>query len=131
MICMNCPNRTSCKTLCQEIETLLENKKLKNGIYAETTELSTNVRVDPDILDRILYVSPAFSEEEGARVRHLVVAILTPEQKRLLGFVSEGLSQEEIANLLNITQSGVSQRLRAIKNEVRKQFHKVIDYIIV
>ena len=40
---------------------------------------------------------------------------------------AEGKTQEELASILNVTQSAVSQYLSVIKKEISKQFNIVIN----
>ena len=67
------------------------------------------------------------TDSEYSRVSNLIIAILTPKQKKVMKLFAEGKSQEELAKKLNVTQSAVSQYLSAIKKEISKQFNMVIN----
>lgn len=128
-MCRLCKDYKDCKNLCQKVEALLINSKKNNGIYADSTEDSVRKVFDANILDKILYTT-SLNEVTYTRSKSIIIAILSPEQKEILSLYSKGYSQDDIAGKLGITQSGVSQKIKAIKNNIREQFVKVIDIII-
>ncbi|WP_295162326.1 sigma factor-like helix-turn-helix DNA-binding protein [uncultured Brachyspira sp.] len=124
-MCNLCPKYDTCKKLCndilKEINISLGTRKNDSDKTDSRETLLTN-----EDLESILY-SNALSENEYSRVSNLIIAILTPKQKMIMKLFSEGKTQEELAEILNVTQSAVSQYLRAIKKEISKQFYMVIN----
>ena len=124
-MCNLCPKYYTCKKLCndvlKEINKSLGTRK-SNSDRADSRE---TVLTNED-LDNILY-SNSLTDSEYSRVSNLIIAILTPKQKRIMKLFAEGKSQEELAKILNVTQSAVSQYLSAIKREISKQFNIVIN----
>lgn len=124
-MCNLCPKYYTCKKLCndvlKEINKSLGTRK-SNSDRADSRE---TVLTNED-LDNILY-SNSLTDSEYSRVSNLIIAILTPKQKRIMKLFAEGKSQEELAKILNVTQSAVSQYLSAIKREISKQFSIVIN----
>ncbi len=62
---------------------MLINNKKRNGIYANSTEISTKCSVDINALDKILYTT-SLNESAYTRAKNIIIAILNPEQKRIL-----------------------------------------------
>ena len=124
-MCNLCPKYDSCKKLCSDVLKEI-NKSLgtrKNNI--DKIDSRETILTNED-LENILY-SNALTESEYSRVSNLIIAILTPKQKKIMKLFAEGKTQEELANTLNVTQSAVSQYLSAIKREISKQFNIVIN----
>ncbi len=128
-MCRLCPNYETCKSLCPMIEKELINGKKKNGVYADTTEEASGRGIDIEMLDKILYTR-SLGEETASRVKSVIIAILSPEQKEILSLYAKGFNQVYIANKLGITQSSVSQRIKSIRSSISEQFHDIIDIII-
>ena len=124
-MCNLCPKYDTCTKLCnrvlKEINKSLGTRKINLDRADSRESILTN-----DDLDNILY-SNALTDTEYSRVSNLIIAILTPKQKRIMKLFSEGKTQEELASMLNVTQSAVSQYLTAIKKEISKQFNIVIN----
>ncbi|MEI0608102.1 sigma factor-like helix-turn-helix DNA-binding protein, partial [Brachyspira pulli] len=117
-MCNLCPKYDTCTKLCnnvlKEINKSLGTRKINSDRGDSRESILTN-----DDLDNILY-SNALTDTEYSRVSNLIIAILTPKQKRIMKLFSEGKTQEELASMLNVTQSAVSQYLTAIKKEISK-----------
>ncbi|MEI0489632.1 helix-turn-helix transcriptional regulator [Brachyspira pulli] len=124
-MCNLCSKYDTCTKLCnnvlKEINKSLGTRKINSDRGDSRESILTN-----DDLDNILY-SNALTDTEYSRVSNLIIAILTPKQKRIMKLFSEGKTQEELASMLNVTQSAVSQYLTAIKKEISKQFYIVIN----
>ena len=124
-MCNLCHKYDTCTKLCnnvlKEINKSLGTRKINSDRGDSRESILTN-----DDLDNILY-SNALTDTEYSRVSNLIIAILTPKQKRIMKLFSEGKTQEELASMLNVTQSAVSQYLTAIKKEISKQFNIVIN----
>ncbi|MEI0479163.1 helix-turn-helix transcriptional regulator [Brachyspira pulli] len=124
-MCNLCPKYDTCTKLCnnvlKEINKSLGTRRINSDRGDSRESILTN-----DDLDNILY-SNALTDTEYSRVSNLIIAILTPKQKRIMKLFSEGKTQEELASMLNVTQSAVSQYLTAIKKEISKQFNIVIN----
>ncbi len=128
-MCRFCKKYKTCNTLCSNLLDLLSNSKKNNGIYSDYTVNTKNINFDSNILDKILYTK-SISNDTYIKAEHIIIAILTPEQKKILTLMSQGKSQQEIGETLKITQSAVSQKLKSIKNEIKDQFIEIIDLII-
>ncbi len=128
-MCRLCSKYTTCTKLCDKIERQLTNGKKNNGIYADTTEDTTKRSYDSNMLDRILYTK-SLDKTTSSKVESVIIAILSPDQKKILNLYSKGYNQVEIANKLGITQSSVSQRIKSIRSSIKDQFHEIIDVII-
>jgi len=128
-MCRFCKKYKTCDTLCDNLLQLLSNSKKKNDIYSDYTVSSKNISFDSNILDKILYTR-SISNDTYIKAEHIIIAILTPEQKHILTLISEEKNQEEIGKTLKITQSAVSQKLKAIKKEIKDQFTEIIDLIM-
>ena len=98
-------------------------KKRKHNI--DNTD-SREVLLTNDDLDNIIYAN-SLTNNEYSRLSNLVIAILTPKQKELLKLFSEGKTQSELAEIFNVTQSSISQNIKAIKKEIFSQFKMVIE----
>ena len=124
-MCNLCPKYDTCTKLCnnvlKEINKSLGTRRINSDRGDSRESILTN-----DDLDNILY-SNALTDTEYSRVSNLIIAILTPKQKRIMKLFSEGKTQEELASMINVTQSAVSQYLTAIKKEISKQFNIVIN----
>ena len=122
-MCNLCSKYDTCKKLCndKEINKSLGTRKINSDRTDSRESILTN-----DDLDNILYTN-ALTDSEYSRVSNLIIAILTPKQKRIMKLFAEGKSQEELAKKLNVTQSAVSQYLSVIKKEISKQFNMVIN----
>lgn len=129
MICRFCEKYNTCTTLCDEMTDMLSNSKKNNGTYSDSTVEFMNVHFEDNILEQILYTS-SISSDVHKRVERVIIAILSPEQKQILQLISESKNQEEIGTILGITQSGVSQKIKTIKNEIRNQFVEILENII-
>lgn len=128
-MCRFCKKYTTCDTLCSELLYLLSNSKKKNKIYSDYTVKVKSIAFDTNILDKILYTN-SISNHTYRKAEHIIIAILNPEQKFILTLISQEKNQEEIGEMLNISQSAVSQKLKVIKNEIKTQFIEIIDLII-
>lgn len=128
-MCRFCKNYNTCTALCSKVLNSLYNSKKTNNTYSDSTVEIMSKQFEPSVLDNILYTT-SLSEETYSRVQKVVIAVLTPEQKALLYLVAQGKNQQEIGDILQISQSGVSQKLKTIKRELKKQFTQIIDTIL-
>ncbi|WP_295156784.1 helix-turn-helix domain-containing protein [uncultured Brachyspira sp.] len=124
-MCSLCPKYDTCKKLCNDVLKEINKSLGTRKANSDRTDSRESILTNDD-LDNILYTN-ALTESEYIRVSNLIIAILTPKQKRIMKLFSEGRSQEELAEMLNVTQSAVSQYLSAIKREISKQFNIVIN----
>ena len=118
-MCNLCPKYNTCNVLCDAV---LEKLDIKDDDYSDSRE----VVLSSSDIDNILYCS-SLSEAEYSRVNHLIIAILSPKQKKLLKLFSEGKSQVELANIFNVSQPSISQSMQAIKREISSQFKMIIN----
>ncbi|WP_300369227.1 sigma factor-like helix-turn-helix DNA-binding protein [Brachyspira sp.] len=124
-MCNLCPKYDTCKKLCNDVLKEINKSLGTRKINFERVDSRESILTNDD-LDNILYYN-ALTESEYSRVSNLIIAILTPKQKMIMKLFSEGKTQEELASILNVTQSAVSQYLSVIKREISKQFNIVIN----
>lgn len=124
-MCNLCPKYDTCKKLCNDVLKEINKSMGTRRIHFDRADSRESILTNDD-LDNILY-SNALTESEYSRVSSLIIAILTPKQKRIMKLFSEGKTQEELASILNVSQSAVSQYLSVIKKEISKQFNIVIN----
>lgn len=128
-MCRLCSKYRTCTELCDKMLEILSNRKDGNGFYSDSISNIMGINFSSEILEKILYTH-SLGDEEYSKVKKIIIAILTPEQKAILYLVSEGKNQREIADILCISQSGVSQKLSSIKKELKSQFAEIIDTIL-
>ena len=124
-MCNSCSKYDTCKKLCNDVLKEINKSLATRKINSDRTDSRESILTNDD-LDNILYTN-ALTDSEYSRVSNLIIAILTPKQKRIMKLFAEGKSQEELAKKLNVTQSAVSQYLSVIKKEISKQFNMVIN----
>ncbi|MEI0447158.1 LuxR C-terminal-related transcriptional regulator [Brachyspira intermedia] len=124
-MCNLCSKYDTCKKLCNDVLKEINKSLGTRKINSDRTDSRESILTNDD-LDNILYTN-ALTDSEYSRVSNLIIAILTPKQKKVMKLFAEGKSQEELAKKLNVTQSAVSQYLSAIKKEISKQFNMVIN----
>ena len=125
-MCNLCPKYETCNKLCDKVLNEINKsigKKRKHNI--DNTD-SREVLLTNDDLDNIIYAN-SLTNNEYSRLSNLVIAILTPKQKELLKLLKEGKTQSELAEIFNVTQSSISQNIKAIKKEIFSQFKMVIE----
>ena len=125
-MCNLCPKYETCNKLCDKVLNEINKsigQKRKHNI--DNTD-SREVLLTNDDLDNIIYAN-SLTNNEYSRLSNLVIAILTPKQKELLKLFSEGKTQSELAEIFNVTQSSISQNIKAIKKEIFSQFKMVIE----
>lgn len=123
--CINCVKHKDCETLCISMATLLE----ENGYYSEATHKIMSKNFDSDVLDYMLY-NFGLTKNEEVKVRRIIIALLTPEQKAIISLIAKGKNQIEIGKILNISQSAVSQKLKTAKKEMKNAFIELINYVL-
>lgn len=128
--CNICENRHSCKELCESMNQKLRNIKKDNNIYSEKTINNYNKSVgNIDNLSSIVY-SHGLSNIENRDIKRIIIAMLTKEQKKIIDLYSQGYTQREIANILKVSQSNISQRIESIKSELKKSLIEIIPYVV-
>lgn len=123
--CNLCKKRDKCKQLCSDMIDKLKNKKNNNDMYSDTT---VNVYNSFD-LSNIVYTY-GLSKIEERDTKRVMIAILKKEQKEILYLLSQGYTQKDIAKKLKVSQSNISQKLEAIKRELKDSLVKIIPYIL-
>ena len=123
--CNLCKKRDKCKQLCSDMIEKLKNKKNNNDMYSYTT---VNVYNSFD-LSNIVYTY-GLSKIEERDTKRVMIAILKKEQKEILYLLSQGYTQKDIAKKLKVSQSNISQKLEAIKRELKDSLVKIIPYIL-
>ncbi|KLI28471.1 sigma factor-like helix-turn-helix DNA-binding protein [Brachyspira hyodysenteriae] len=127
LTCNTCDKRSSCKQLCKSMENILNNNISTNKVHSDSTFNSYNQRLDN--MDNIVYTH-GLSDVESRDVKRIIIAILTKDQIELLKLYSEGYTQKEIGEKLNVTQSSISQKLEAIKRELRNSVVEILPYVV-
>ena len=123
--CNLCKKRDKCKQLCSDMIEKLKNKKNNNDMYSDTTVNVYN-RFD---LSNIVYTY-GLSKIEERDTKRVMIAILKKEQKEILYLLSQGYTQKDIAKKLKVSQSNISQKLEAIKRELKDSLVKIMPYIL-
>ncbi|WP_278772508.1 ArsR family transcriptional regulator [Brachyspira pilosicoli] len=123
--CNLCKKRDKCKQLCSDMIEKLKNKKNNNDMYSDTT---VNVYNSFD-LSNIVYTY-GLSKIEERDTKRVMIAILKKEQKEILYLLSQGYTQKDIAKKLKVSQSNISQKLEAIKRELKDSLVKIMPYIL-
>lgn len=123
--CNLCKKRDKCKQLCSDMIEKLKNKKNNNDMYSDTT---VNVYNSFD-LSNIVYTY-GLSKIEERDTKRVMIAILKKEQKEILHLLSKGYTQKDIAKKLKVSQSNISQKLEAIKRELKDSLVKIMPYIL-
>lgn len=130
MTCNLCNKRDKCKQLCSSMLEKLKNAKKNNKMYCETTTHKYNKHIgNTKELSAIIY-SYGLSNVENRDAKRVIIALLTKEQKKIIDLYSKGYTQKEIAKKLKVSQSNISQRIEAIKEELRKSFIEIIPCIV-
>ncbi|MBW5380150.1 sigma factor-like helix-turn-helix DNA-binding protein, partial [Brachyspira hampsonii] len=99
-----------------------------NKSYSETTVKDYNLYVSD--IDNISIYTHGLSDIEHRDVKRIIIAILTKDQIKLLELYSQGYTQKEIGEKLNVTQSSISQKLEAIKRELRSSVVQILPYVV-
>ncbi|ELV05273.1 sigma factor-like helix-turn-helix DNA-binding protein [Brachyspira hampsonii] len=128
LTCNICDKRSSCRQLCQAMEKTLNNSIGTNKSYSETTVKDYNLYVSD--IDNISIYTHGLSDIEHRDVKRIIIAILTKDQIKLLELYSQGYTQKEIGEKLNVTQSSISQKLEAIKRELRSSVVQILPYVV-
>lgn len=123
--CNLCKKRDKCKQLCSDMIEKLKNKKNNNDMYSDKT---VNVYNSFD-LSNIVYTY-GLSKIEERDTKRIMIAILKKEQKEILHLLSKGYTQKDIAKKLKVSQSNISQKLEAIKRELKDSLVKIMPYIL-
>ena len=128
--CNICENRHTCKELCESMNQKLIKIKKDNNIYYEKTINNYNKSVgNIDNLSSIVY-SHGLSNIENRDIKRIIIAMLTKEQKKIIDLYSQGYTQREIAKILKVSQSNISQRIESIKSELKKSLIEIIPYVV-
>lgn len=125
--CNTCDKRDNCKQLCENMIKKLSDITGKNKAYSEATYNNYNKCVAN--IDDISLYSYGLSDIEERDFKRIMIAILTKDQIKVLKLYSEGYSQKEIGEKLNVTQSNISQKLLAIKKALKNTGVLMIPYI--
>lgn len=123
--CNLCKKRDKCKQLCSDMIEKLKNKKNNNDMYSDKT---VNIYNSFD-LSNIVYTY-GLSKIEERDTKRIMIAILKKEQKEILYLLSQGYTQKDIAKKLKVSQSNISQKLEAIKRELKDSLVKIMPYIL-
>ncbi|SUW21364.1 response regulator receiver protein [Brachyspira pilosicoli] len=103
----------------------LKNKKNNNDMYSDTTVNVYN-RFDLSNIVYILWII----KNRRERYKKSNDCYIEKEQKEILHLLSKGYTQKDIAKKLKVSQSNISQKLEAIKRELKDSLVKIMPYIL-
>lgn len=126
--CNNCIKRDTCKALCEDMLDILKNSKYKNNLYSDNSFYTKTKLCDIKIIEDGIYTH-GLSEVEMRDSKRIIIALLTEEQRDILRLYIKGYSQKEIADIFKVSQSNISKRIKAIKNELNRSLVFIIPYI--
>ena len=81
-MCNLCPKYDTCKKLCNDVLKEINKSLGTRKVNSDRTDSRETVLTNDD-LDNILY-SNALTESEYSRVSNLIIAILSPKQKKIM-----------------------------------------------
>lgn len=75
------------------------------------------------LVDRVASTSDGLTEAERVMLGEMMQDLEESERKLLIDLIVMEISEEEMANRLNMTQSGVSKKKRRIIKRMRRKYH--------
>ncbi len=126
--CNKCSKRDKCKELCSAMIEILKNSKANNGIYTDNT-MAVKEKPISHKIDNVLFTT-GLSDIQKRDAERIIVALLSPTQKKVLSLYCDGKTQKQIATKLKISQSTVSQKIKGTKTLIREGFIEIMPHII-
>ncbi len=126
--CNICPKRDTCQALCQNMSLLLTHSrsKDKDKVYSNNY---LQLKEVPNSVENSFYFL-GLSEIQKRDICRIIIAILTPNQIKILELYGDGFTQSEIAKKLGVKQASISSRLKTIRKEINKNVVEAIPLIL-
>ena len=126
--CNICDKREKCTKLCPSMMEHLQTISGKKLSYLDMTSYNSNKNID-DIEDLSLYTY-GLSKVQERDVQRIIIAILPKDHIEVLKLYSNGYTQKEIGEKLNVSQSSISQKLEHIKKSLKDSIVAVLPYLV-
>lgn len=126
--CNNCRQRENCKELCISMHKVLQNSIKKNGLYSNTTQTVKNTNLNENEIDSMVFTH-GLSDIEKRDTKRILIAVLKPDEAKILKMISSGMEQKEIGDILGLTQPAISIRLKNIQKKLKDSIVLVLPYI--
>lgn len=126
--CNICDKREKCTKLCPSMMEHLQKISGKKLSYLDMTSYNSNKNID-DVEDLSLYTY-GLSNIQERDVQRIIIAILPKDHIELLKLYSNGYTQKEIGEKLNVSQSSISQKLEHIKKSLKDSIVVVLPYLV-
>lgn len=127
MLCKNCNKKSECKSICKDLEEELRDRKFERAQFVEIPYPSETIdyirNKNKDTKCAVKYKGKNISVDDA-------LAICTDKQRECIilyyGLFGEvAMTQQEIADKLNISEPAVSKRLSLAYKKIRKKFKKL------
>ena len=126
--CNICDKREKCTKLCPSMIEHLQTISGKRLSYLDMTLYNSNKNID-DVEDLSLYTY-GLSKVQERDVKRIIIAILPKDHIEVLKLYSNGYTQKEIGEKLNVSQSSISQKLEHIKKSLKDSIVAVLSYLV-
>lgn len=126
--CNICDKREKCTKLCPSMMEHLQKISGKKLSYLDMTSYNSNKNID-DIEDLSLYTY-GLSNIQERDVKRIIIALLPKDHIEVLKLYSNGYTQKEIGEKLNVSQSSISQKLEHIKKSLKDSIVAVLSYLV-
>lgn len=126
--CNICDKREKCTKLCPSMIEHLQTISGKKLSYLDMTSYNSDKNID-DVEDLSLYTY-GLSKFQERDVKRIIIAILPKDHIEVLKLYSNGYTQKEIGEKLNVSQSSISQKLEHIKKSLKDSIVAVLSYLV-
>ncbi|MEI0842457.1 sigma factor-like helix-turn-helix DNA-binding protein [Brachyspira pilosicoli] len=126
--CNICDKREKCTKLCPSMMEHLQTISGKKLSYLDMTSYNSDKNID-DVEDLSLYTY-GLSKVQERDVKRIIIAILPKDHIEVLKLYSNGYTQKEIGEKLNVSQSSISQKLEHIKKSLKDSIVAVLSYLV-
>lgn len=126
--CNICDKREKCTKLCPSMIEHLQTISGKKLSYLDMTSYNSDKNID-DVEDLSLYTY-GLSNIQERDVKRIIVALLPKDHIEVLKLYSNGYTQKEIGEKLNVSQSSISQKLEHIKKSLKDSIVAVLSYLV-
>lgn len=126
--CNICDKREKCTKLCPSMIEHLQTISGKKLSYLDMTSYNSDKNID-DVEDLSLYTY-GLSKVQERDVKRIIIAILPKYHIEVLKLYSNGYTQKEIGEKLNVSQSSISQKLEHIKKSLKDSIVAVLSYLV-
>lgn len=126
--CNICDKREKCTKLCPSMIEHLQTISGKKLSYLDMTSYNSDKNIDY-VEDLSLYTY-GLSKVQERDVKRIIIAILPKDHIEVLKLYSNGYTQKEIGEKLNVSQSSISQKLEHIKKSLKDSIVAVLSYLV-